>query len=162
MEKQVSSLRNSGPVNTELLQRIDGVRLSTRLDTERAEFFKRELEVTGDRSVLAVESWKESEGDALDVRWARLVLKWAEQMPIVIFKGQLVVGSQTKLFRGADPWVEYEAPNLLEIMEADKRQLRQSAARVSSCTDEEWEAVAEAVSFFSGKTPVDAMFKNME
>ena len=147
-------------VDQGLLEQIDTIQLSPRLSREREEFFKREVEVTGDRSVLAMEWWKETEGDVLDVRWAKLVQKLAERLPIVIFKDQLVAGSDTKSFRGADPWVEGEAPNLLATMEKDKREVRINATRMSKCTEEAWEAVGEALNFFSGKTPVDIMFKN--
>ncbi|MBI2858879.1 MAG: hypothetical protein HYX90_07355 [Chloroflexi bacterium] len=158
MEKQVMTAMQA---DERLLHQIDALRPSARLSKEREEFFKCELEITGDRSALCVESWLESQGESVDVRWARLVEKWAERMPIVIFQDQLVVGSQTKLFRGADPWVEYETPNVLEIMESENKGVRQSAARLSHCEDEEWGPIEEAVRFFLGKSPVDAIFKGM-
>ncbi|MBI2859788.1 MAG: hypothetical protein HYX90_12030 [Chloroflexi bacterium] len=145
-------------VDEGLLARIDAVQLSPRLSKERVDFFEHELEVTADRSVLAMESWRKTEGEALDVRWAKLVQKWAERLPIVIFDNQLIAGNGTKLFRGADPWVEYEAPNLVEVMESGKKEIRQSAARLSKCADEEWEAVEEAVNFFLADSPVQAIF----
>ncbi|MBI2957653.1 MAG: hypothetical protein HYY32_02300 [Chloroflexi bacterium] len=159
MEQKVEESKPA--VNEGLLRQIDGIRLSPRLRAEREQFFAHELEITSDRAVLAMESWKETQGDVLDVRWARLVEKWAARLPIVIFKDQLVVGNQTKLFRGADPWVEYDAPNVVEVMEKDKRQIRTSAARVSGCEDEVWEAIEETVRFFLGNTPVDAMFRSL-
>ncbi|MFC1941353.1 pyruvate formate lyase family protein [Chloroflexota bacterium] len=148
-------------VDKGLLEQIDKIQLSEWFSREREEFFKREMEITADRAILAMESWQETEGDVLDIRWAKLAQKWAERLPIVIFKGQLVVGSETKLFRGADPWVEVEAPNVLETMEEERREIRTSAVRVSKCTDEVWEAIGEAVNFFLGETPVDLIYKNM-
>ncbi len=149
-------------VDKDLLEQIDKIQLSERLKAEREEFFKREVEITADRSVLAMESWQETEGDVLDVRWAQMTQAFAERTPVVIFKGQQVVGSATKLYRGATPWVEYEAQNMAEIMEKDKREMRQTAARALECTDEAWEAVGEAVNFFLGKTPSDIIFKYSE
>ncbi len=152
----------SATVDKELLEQIDRIQLSPRLKAEREEFFKREMEVTADRAVLTMEWWNETEDDVLDIRWAKLVQKWAERLPIVIFKGQLVVGSPTKLFRGVDPWVEGEALNVLEVMDKDKHQVKTTTARVSTCTEEDWDAVSEAVHFFLGKTPLGASFKNYE
>ncbi|MBI2858895.1 MAG: hypothetical protein HYX90_07435 [Chloroflexi bacterium] len=149
-------------IDSGMLKQIDSIPLSKRLENERAEFFAHEVEITSDRAVLVMESWKETEGEILDVRWARLVQKLAERTPIVIFKDQLLAGSETKLFRGADPWVEYEAPNLPEVMDSVKREVTTSAARVSQCADEEWAALEETIHFFLGKTPVDLIFANMK
>ncbi|MBI2857998.1 MAG: hypothetical protein HYX90_02870 [Chloroflexi bacterium] len=149
-------------IDEAMLEQIDKIQLSPRLSKERQQFFDHDVEITGDRAVLVMESWKESEGDVLDIRWAKLVKTLAERLPVVIFQGQLVVGSQTKLLRGADPWVEYEAPNLLDTMGKNRHEVRQSAARISQCSEEEWVAVNDAVSYFAGKTPVDLMFKSME
>ncbi len=145
-----------------VLHEIDKLSLSPRLKAEREEFFRREPEVVADRAVLAVESWKESETDVLDVRWAKLTEKWCERLPIVIFKGQLVAGSETKLFRGVDPNVEGEAPNVLEIMEKNTHTMRQSAVRMLDCSEDEWDAVQRAVDFFIGKTPVDAILAQLQ
>ncbi|MBI2957519.1 MAG: hypothetical protein HYY32_01630, partial [Chloroflexi bacterium] len=148
-------------VDRDLLGQVDALTLSPRLAREREEFFRREVEIVADRAVLAVESWKETEGDVLDIRWARLIEKFAERTPIVIYQDQLAVANETKLFRAANPWVEMEAPNVLEMMETNKKGIRTSAARVSECTIEEWEAVREAAGFFLGKTPTDIMFERL-
>ncbi len=145
-----------------LLEKIDKIQLSERLRVEREEFFKREVEITADRSVLAMESWQETEGEVLDVRWAKLGQKFAERIPIVIFKSQPVVGSQTKIYRGADPWVEAEAPQVMEMVEKGKHAIRCNPSRLFRCTEDDWEAVSEALNFFMGKTPVDAIWKNLE
>ncbi|MFC1941455.1 pyruvate formate lyase family protein [Chloroflexota bacterium] len=145
-------------VDKGLLEQIDKVQFSERLKREREQFFKREPEIVADRAILAMENWKETEGDVLDVKWAKLIQKWAERLPIVIFKDQLVVGSETKLFRGIDPWVEIETQSVAEIMEKDKRKIRTSVARVSECTEEDWEAVGEAVNFFTGKSTAVAIW----
>ncbi|MFC1941550.1 pyruvate formate lyase family protein, partial [Chloroflexota bacterium] len=142
-----------------ILEQIDKIQLSERLRSEREEFFKRDMEVTPERAVLSMESWQESGDDVLDVRWAKLYQIWAERLPIAIFKDQLVLGSETKLFRGADPWVEYDAPNMFATIESGQ-QMRQSAARVIKCnSDEDWEALGEAFRFFLGRTPIDATYK---
>jgi pyruvate-formate lyase len=146
-------------VDKAILDQIDAIEFSPRLKKEREEFFKREVEITADRAVLAMEWWKETDEDVLDIRWAKLVKKLAERLPIVIFNGQLVVGNGTKLFRGADPWVEIEPRNVLATMEKGSRGIRQSAARLLKCTEEDWAALEEAVGFFLGKSPVDAIFK---
>ncbi|MFC1941044.1 pyruvate formate lyase family protein, partial [Chloroflexota bacterium] len=148
-------------VDKGMLEQIDKIQLSERLMAEREQFFKREMEITPERAVLAMEWWQETEGDVLDVRWAKFYQNLTERLPIVIFKDQLVLGSETKLFRGADPWVEYDAPSMIETMETG-RQMKSSTARRVTTNEEDWEALQEALNFFLGKTQVDVMFKNFQ
>ncbi|MFC1941069.1 pyruvate formate lyase family protein [Chloroflexota bacterium] len=147
-------------IDKSFLEQIDKVQISERLKREREEYFAHDVKIASARSVLAMETWQETEGDVLDIRWAKLVQKWSERLPIAIFKNQLAVGSETGFFRGADPFVEVEPTDMLEVMETG-RQMRTSAAVVSKCEEEDWQAVTEALNFFLGKTTSDVLYKSM-
>ena len=80
----------------------------------------RKVVVCPERSRLITESWKETEGESISVRWAKAFQKVLEGIPVVIKDGELIVGSQTKFVRGCYPYTEWLGDRLLEQLEADK------------------------------------------
>ena len=48
------------------------------------------------------ESWKETGGLPLDLRWAKAFQMIMKESPAVIREGELIVGSQTEYVRGVD------------------------------------------------------------
>ena len=65
--------------------------------------------VCSERSRLITESWKETEGEPLDIRRAKLFRRVLQGISIVIRDDELLVGSQTKYVRGASPALDWSS-----------------------------------------------------
>ena len=71
------------------------------------------------RSHLATESWKETEGQPIDLRRAKLFAKICDEIPIAIFDNELIVGSQTSFVRGVGLQLDFNPKTGFEITEGD-------------------------------------------
>ena len=80
----------------------------------------RKVAVCPERSRLIIESWKESQGDPLSIRYAKAFQKVLEGIPVVIRDGELIVGSQTRFVRGCYPYTEWLGDLLTEQLEAER------------------------------------------
>lgn len=143
-------------VDLSLLKSIDGLTPSKRLLSLRKRFFDEGRHVASERARLAMESWKETEGDTLQLRHARKLKKILEGVPVVIFPGELLVGSQTKYFRGGNPQCDYDGSLLGKLM-AEGRITLGGPEVVGIHTDIDWKVLAEAAEYFKGKTAADAV-----
>ena len=82
-------------VNTELLKRIDALQLS-----ERNQQWKKAMKASGwklfaDREKWTVASWRETEGEDIQIRRAKLFKKIVENVEICIHDYDLIVGRPT-------------------------------------------------------------------
>ncbi|MBI4330067.1 MAG: hypothetical protein HY673_02155, partial [Chloroflexi bacterium] len=143
-------------VDTQLLERIDGLELSQRAARLKEEFFNCKPGVAGERARLAMASWKATEGEPIDVRCARLLKKVVEGIPVVIFRGQMLVGSETKYFRGANPICDYNGPYLIPLLKEVQGQVTLGGpVERGVITQEDYAILMEATNYWKGKTPVD-------
>jgi formate C-acetyltransferase len=90
--------------------------------TERLQKLKKEWEeakpiVYVDDSLLFTQSWKETEGLPIDLRWAKAFAKKLRECPILIREGELIVGSLTKHVRGANVLCAMKPREILEQLE---------------------------------------------
>jgi formate C-acetyltransferase len=74
--------------------------LTPRLQALKTEWENAEPQVYVDDTLLFTESWKETEGLPVDLRWAKAFAKRLEEGPLFIRNDELVVGSLTKFIRG--------------------------------------------------------------
>ncbi|MBI2857735.1 MAG: hypothetical protein HYX90_01545 [Chloroflexi bacterium] len=145
-------------VDQVLLRSIDGLQTSDRLARMRELYFTSQAGVASERVALAMEAWKETEGELPEQRQAKRVKKVLEGIPIVIHPGQLLVGSLTKYFRGASPCCDYDGSYLGQLMGEGKGQISLGGpADKGNITDEDWRVLAEAARFFKGKTVADTI-----
>jgi hypothetical protein len=75
--------------------------------TERVQKRKREWEkaipiICPESSISFTQSWKETEGLPLDLKWAKAFARMLQDSAPVIREGELIVGSVTKHVRGID------------------------------------------------------------
>ncbi|MFC1820887.1 pyruvate formate lyase family protein, partial [Thermodesulfobacteriota bacterium] len=94
--------------------------LTDRVKRRKEEYLAATPHVCAVRSRLATESWRETEGESVDIRRAKLFKNIMEGNPVVIREGELIVGSQTEYIRGASPCVDYRPGNTLELFESSK------------------------------------------
>jgi formate C-acetyltransferase len=74
--------------------------LTPRLKALKTEWENAQPQVYVDDTLLFTESWKETEGLPVDLRWAKAFEKRLEEGPLLIRNDELIVGSLTKFIRG--------------------------------------------------------------
>ncbi len=109
------------------------------------------------RTRLATESWRETEGEPLHLRRAKLFEKICLEMPISIFEDELIVGSQTPHFRGVGLQLDYNPITGLELKQGDLRmRAEQSLGKIE---DEDYEQIIKDTEYWLGRSPGEAMLK---
>ncbi len=134
-----------------LRENIDGLQLSERLFRLKDAMFSAPRKISVDRAKLAVASWKETEGEDIEVRRAKLFEKVLEGVPIAIYDFDIIVGRETEHLVGAPMFVDETGdtiPGLWE--EKDGLRLFQGAL-----TAEDRETLRECAKYFRGKTAPD-------
>ncbi|MFC1847431.1 glycyl radical protein [Chloroflexota bacterium] len=140
-----------------MLEQIDEVnkvialtdRVKKRLEESRAAT----PHIDAERSRLVTESWKETEGEPLDIRRAKLFKKIMEGISVHIEEGELIVGFQTKYIRGASPTVEWDADFTLSMFKTDKPSF--GLVKVAEVSEEEKASLLEDAHYWEGKGGVD-------
>ena len=69
-----------------------------------------------ERAQIVTDSWKETDGEPLDIRRGKLFKAVMEKNPIAIHDGELIVGSQSKYLIGASPCVDYNPTIAFEAL----------------------------------------------
>ncbi len=145
-------------VDQGLLGAIDGLQVSDRLARLRKQYFACQPGVASERVTLAMEAWKETEGELPEQRDAKKLKRVLAGIPVVIHPGELLVGSPTKYFRGASPNCDYDGSYLGQLMaEEEGRITLGGPVEKGSVTKEDWRALAEAARFFKGRTAADVV-----
>lgn len=86
------------------------------------ELRKKPVRIDINRARLFTESFKETEGQQLSLRWAKAMKHVAEKLPIYIAPDELLVGKITnELGRNCILYPEIDGASLLELKNADKR-----------------------------------------
>ncbi len=135
----------------ETRDKIDGLQLSERLFRLKDAMFSAPRKISVDRARLAVESWKETEGQDIEVRRAKLFRKVLEGVPIAIYDFDIIVGRETEHLVGAPMFVDETGDNIPGLWEEkDGLRLFQGAL-----TAEDRETLRECAKFFRGKTASD-------
>ncbi|MDP6229021.1 MAG: pyruvate formate lyase family protein, partial [Dehalococcoidia bacterium] len=92
--------------DNKLIEEIDGVVLSERIQRLRERLFETSTRVAKERALIAVEAWKESDGKPAEIRRAHLVERILKGVPVVIHDNERLVGSETAYFQGVHPPVD--------------------------------------------------------
>lgn len=122
-----------------------------------------------ERSRLATESWRETEGEPLDIRRAKLFRRIMQGNPIAIRDGELIVGSQSKHVIGASPNVDYSTEAALDNLaspditgRSSVRRTGGSSVREAEITEEERQSILEDCQYWSGRSAGDIVRKEEE
>jgi pyruvate-formate lyase len=89
-----------------LLDKIDNLPLSIRLFQLKDAMFSAPRIISVDRARLAMESWKETRGEDIELRRAKLFQKVLEGVPIAIYDFDIIVGRETEHLIGAPAFVD--------------------------------------------------------
>ncbi|MDR0916543.1 MAG: hypothetical protein LBN02_05070 [Oscillospiraceae bacterium] len=102
-------------------QEIKAVQVLTpRLQKLKAEWEAAEPQVYVDDSVLFTQSWRETDGLPVDIRWAKALEKRLLECPLLIRDGELIVGSLTKFIRGNGTLCAMKPREILKMVESGK------------------------------------------
>jgi len=109
-----------------------------------------------ERSRIVTESWKETEGEPLDIRRAKLFRDVMRKNPIAIWDNELIVGSQSKYFFGASPYVDYNPAVAVENLR-ETGGTGGSSVKDAQITEEERRSLEEDVKYWQGRSTGDAV-----
>lgn len=142
-------------VDHKLLDRIDGIRLSERLERLRERYFSETPRVCGERAKLISKVWRETQGDPIEIRRAKLIKRVLEEFPTFIFDDELTVGSWGKYFRAANPSIDWDAEYFPQVKVDEGVVTFGGPAERGFFTKEDWEACLEAMAAFKGETAAE-------
>ena len=105
-------------VNREEIQNVQI--LTPRLQKLKKEWEDAPPQVYVDDTLLFTESWKETEGLPVDIRWAKALEKRLLECPLLIRDGEIIVGSLTKFIRGNGTLCAMKPHEILEMCTSGK------------------------------------------
>jgi pyruvate-formate lyase len=134
-----------------LLNRIDNLQLSNRLFQLKDAMFSAPRIISVDRARLAMESWKETEGEDIELRHAKVFKKVLEGMPIAIHDFDIVVGRETEHLIGAPVFVDEIGDCIAGLWDEGDSLTRAMVFKAK----EDKNVLRECSRFFAGKTAPD-------
>ena len=148
-------------VNRKLLSEIDGLELSASNMRWRAAMKAAEWSLCADRDKLAIKSWKETVGEDIQIRRAKLFKEVVENLPISILEFDQLAGRPTRKVIGCCAAIDVAGDYIPDLWD-DTEVLgvtMDAAARVDRDTIE---TLRESVRTFSGPTAPEMTYKAWE
>jgi pyruvate formate-lyase/glycerol dehydratase family glycyl radical enzyme len=130
--------------------------LTQRVKKRREDYLSVKPRLCAERSRIVTDSWKETEGEPLNIRRAKLFKSILEKIPVSIKPGELLVGSQSQYIRGASPAVDFTPYGILGILELKKLTTR-GEVEESEVSDEDRASLKEDAEFWKGRSPADSV-----
>ena len=137
-----------------LLDQINNLKLSDSLFRMKDTMFSAPRVISVDRIRLAMESWKETEGEDIELRRARMFKKILEGAPIEIYDFDIIVGRETEHLIGAPIFVDETGDSIPGIWE-EGGNLSRGMILLGIKSKEEKDILRECSCFFTGKTAPD-------
>ena len=135
---------------------IDAINpVTPRIEKLRSRSLNEPIHIDAQRSRLATESWKETVGEPLHIRRARLFEKICDEMPISIFEDELIVGCQTPFLRGVGLQLDYNPKPGFELMEGDRRMRAEQS--IGSLDPKDYDQIVADTMFWKDNNPGDRM-----
>ncbi|MHC1722582.1 MAG: pyruvate formate lyase family protein [Aminipila sp.] len=126
--------------------------LNERLKRMRKNYFDTVPIITSERLVLATEAHKKFAGEAIPIFRAKIVKYVLENMTTLIMEDELIVGTPTNEYRGANLFPEYTSSKWL-IEDIDEFPVRKTDPyRIKS---EDRELILETLKYWDGKSMED-------
>lgn len=140
--------------NESLIQKVDSLELSKRLYELKDAMFSAPRVISVDRAMLTVESWKETAGEDIELRRAKLFKKVLEGVPIAIHDVDIIAGRETEHLIGAPVFVD-EVGNSIAGLWEEGDNLSRFMVFNGPYSKTEKNMLREASLFFDGKTAPD-------
>jgi pyruvate-formate lyase len=141
-------------IDKTLLNRIDNLPLSGRLFRLKDAMFSSPRVISVDRTRLALESWKETEGEDIELRRAKLFKKVLEGVAIAIYDFDIIAGRETEHLIGAPAFVDETGDSIPGLWSEGDRLSRWMEFQKTK-SKEDKEILRECSRFFAGKTAPD-------
>lgn len=154
-------IKERGMVTRDVLESIDSINVMTdKVKKRRGEFFTADRHICVERSHLLTESWKETEGQHLYIRRAKLFAKICDEIPVAIHDQELIVGSQTPFVHGAWPQLDWSPVGAFELA-AGRRSTRASQA-LAVISDKDMDTLIADGEYWKGKSPSERTCEAIE
>jgi pyruvate-formate lyase len=137
-----------------ILDHIDNLKLSDGLFRLKDAMFSALRIISVDRIRLAMESWKETEGEDIELRRAKMFEKVLEGVPIEIYDFDVIVGRETEHLIGAPIFVDETGDSIPGIWDEGDN-LSRGMILLGINSREEKDILRECSRFFAGKTAPD-------
>jgi pyruvate formate-lyase/glycerol dehydratase family glycyl radical enzyme len=134
-----------------LLKKIDDLQLSERLFQLKDAMFSAPRIISVNRARLAMESWKETEGEDIELRRAKLFKKVLESVPIAIYDFDIIVGRETEHLIGAPVFADETGDCIPGLWNEGDSLSREMVFQAK----EDKDILRECSRFFAGKTAPD-------
>ena len=128
--------------------------MSPRLFQLKDAMFSAPRIISVDRARLAMESWKETEGEDIEIRRAKLFKKVLEGVPIAIYDFDIIVGRETEHLIGAPAFVDETGDSIAGLWEEGEKLSRWMEFQQTK-SKEDKNTLRECARFFAGNTAPD-------
>jgi pyruvate formate-lyase/glycerol dehydratase family glycyl radical enzyme len=126
--------------------------LTPRIKRMREKLFNTTPRITAERLVLATEAYKKFAGDAVPIFRAKVVNHIMENMTTLIFDDELIVGTATNAYRGANLHPDFQSSSWY-ISDIDEFSTRSKDPYYISPEDKE--TILETLKYWEGKSMED-------
>lgn len=142
---------NKIEVNEALLEQIDGLKLSERILAWKTAMRAAPWKLFAEREKYTVASWKETEGEDIQIRRAKLVKKVLDNITIDILDFDVLVGRSTPSVIGACTSIDVCGDYIPDLWN-DDRDVNLTLNANAQLDAESREILRESVRVFGGKT----------
>ena len=140
--------------DTELFLEIDGLQLNERLLRWKEARRNAPSRVCTRRQQLAMESWKETEGEDIEIRRAKMLAKILASVPIDILDFDLIVGRISTGLLAATTAIDICGDYIPDLWEDDAN-LELTLTAKGALSAEDRQILRECTKYFAGKTAPD-------
>jgi pyruvate formate-lyase/glycerol dehydratase family glycyl radical enzyme len=128
--------------------------------TERVETLRREAQqatayVSSQGSHSFTTSWQETEGQPIDLRFAKAYERIMDESPVVIRDGELIVGSVTKYIRGSNMFTAHDPRRIFDKLENRTLKRIRSDRSAADIEPEEERILKEDLLFWDKYLPAE-------
>ena len=148
-------------INTDLLEQIDKIELSPRLQQWKAAVKASDWALFADREKWTVASWLETEGEDLQIRRAKLFKSIVENVEIKILDNDVIVGRLTPSVIGCATAFDISGDYIRDIWK-DDAQLHVTMDANVGLDAESLEILRKSARLFRGKTAPEMTYKAWE
>ena len=133
--------------------REENIMLNERLTRMREKLFASRPCITAERLVLATEAYQKFAGDAIPIFRAKVVRYIAENMTTLLMDDELIVGTATNKYRGANLHPEFQSSTKFYLEELDEFPVRSKDPY--DITPEDRELILKTLPYWEGKAMQD-------
>ena len=126
--------------------------LNERITRLKEKYFNTIPQITAERLVLATEAYKQFAGDAVPIFRAKVVNHIMENMTTLIMDDELIVGTETNAYKGANLHPEFQSSSWY-VSDIDEFASREKDPYY--ITPEDRETILETLKYWEGKSMED-------